>query len=98
MDIRLSWMKAGICVLLLATSGCGKNGEKAKVDAIAEPQRADRYTSATRTYGPLAVTEGDFDAQAATKAWSSYWYPVGDDILVTDSSTDAAPLKKLDQY
>jgi hypothetical protein len=95
---------------LVLVSGCG--GSKAASpdaapaaagDNLVVPDRAGKFLEATQVYGPLVVTETPaegVDATADTKPWSSYWYPLTDDILVkgSDRNGGRSTLEKYDLF
>jgi hypothetical protein len=85
--------------LALLLSACGGDGgPSANVDSYAFPQRGDDQATVTQTFGPLVVQPGHFDAQAASRPWSSWWYPLKKDDLFVGQNGDLSPLEKYDLY
>jgi hypothetical protein len=102
--LRLSAVALSLAMTAVvgAATGCGKGEEAPRSESggLVIPERAGIFTEATQHYGPLTVSEGEFMAQADQRPWSSYWYPVNDDILVEGSRRNGgqATLDKYDRY
>ena len=73
-------------------------GDHGVVDSIPGPQRPSEFRSATDFYGPLYVTEGEFEAESKIKPWSSWWFPTKETVLFQSQSGRLSPLEKYDLF
>ena len=69
-------------IIVFANVACGRDSETPKgADADRWPARSSTFTSVEAHYGPLIIQDGEFEAEAEVKPWSSWWYPVRDSYL-----------------
>jgi len=87
-----------ILLTFLAFTGCGSGAKNQLVTHVSAPARAAAELTATQAYGPLKVRAGEFDAEAAVKPWSSWWYPLNEKRLFEGTGGNLSPLEKYDAY
>ncbi len=68
------------------------------MDSVKFPVRDAIFTSVTADFGALVVREGELDASADTKPWSSWWYPLRETTLFQGTDGQLSPLEKYDAY
>lgn len=90
-------------VLIPVIDGCGVIPQ----DSLVQPHhdqekssssRPSGFGQAIRDYGQLMVREGEFEAEAPQRPWSSWWYPVRDSYLFESTPPGNSPLEKYDRW
>jgi hypothetical protein len=100
-------MKRIMCAMFAAFVffGCGEKAAEIRpvvdgrqgLSAPVAQQRFGEFVSATSTYGPLVVRDGEFEASSVVRPWSAWWMPVRDTYLFKRDG-QLSPLEKYDQY
>ena len=99
MQGRRGWTVAWVLMgFVVSACGHGPEGPSREDGAYRAPARDAQFLTATQTYGPLYVKEGDLEAYSVTHPWSSYWFPKKDPILFQPRNGQPAPLQKYDKY
>lgn len=89
---RTLWALSAVSVL----AACGSDRLPAGPHAV--PTREGEFARATEAFGPLFVDEGEFDAEAGVRPWSSWWYPLRDTYLFESAGARKSPLEKYDRF
>ncbi|OFZ03389.1 MAG: hypothetical protein A2070_06965 [Bdellovibrionales bacterium GWC1_52_8] len=81
----------------VSSSGCGPEIQTAAPGTDRWPVRSSKFTPVDEYYGKLLVQDGEFEAESATKPWSSWWYPVRENYLFQSDGNRLSPLEKYDR-
>lgn len=91
----------------LLAGGCGGAAGQPEREpgnqSLVNPPAANYPVDATNHYGPLVVhptgDEGE-SAETPNRPWSSYWYPLGDDLMINPGPRNGgqSTLEKFDKY